>query len=390
MALVVILVFAAIDLVLIGRSLPRPLFGDEWRYLYYANNLLDGYFSPRDRVFLWNGPGYPMVLMPFVAAEWTDGARYLNALLHAGALLYAWLILRTRVTVRWAIGAVALLGAYPPLHEHMPLLYTEVLAFFLVTAWAYHSHKADTRLLHRVIAGGCLALLALTKVVFGVVLTVFLIAAAVAWLRRRPHPVLASSAVQAALAFALCLPYLAYTYQLTGRTFYWSSAGANSFYWLTSPHPDEWGDWYHQGWVNDDPVLRAHHKEIIDRTSGIAENPTLSEDEQLLNMSTPEAADVYLQQGVRNVREHPLKFARNWAGNVVRLFLDVPVSVRGTPFWNRYSLSHLPLLTWTVFVVWYAWRHGVPFPQEWVSIATFGLIALGILSLTSGMSRFLI
>lgn len=388
--LVVILVVAAIDLVLIGRSVPGPRFGDEWRYIYYANNLLDGFFSPLDRVFLWNGPGYPFVLMPFVRAGWLDGARYLNALLHAGAMLYAWLILRPRIGRRWAIGAVVLLGAYPPLYEHLPLLYTELLCFFLATAWIYHSLEADRRLRHRVIAGVCLGFLALTKVVFGVVLTIFLIGSVAAWLLRRPSPVARSYAAQAAIAFALCLPYLTYTYQLTGRAFYWSSAGANSFYWLTSPYPDEWGDWYHQGWVNDDPVLRAHHKVFIDRTSGLAENPALSDEEQLFNMSTPQAADLYLEQGLRNVREHPLKFARNWAGNVVRLFLDVPVSVRGTPFWNRYSLSHLPLIGWTVFVVAYARRQRVPLPSEWVSIAAMGLIAFGIYSLTSGMARFLI
>ena len=381
--------FAAIDLFAIGRSLPRPLFGDEWRYIYYANNLLEGYFSPRDRVFLWNGPGYPFVLVPFVGAGWLDGARYLNAFFHGGALLYAWLILRPRLAARWAIGAVAILGAYPPIHEHIPLLYTEVLCFFLATAWVYHSLKADTHVLHRVIAGSCLAFLALTKVVFGVVLTVFLIGTFALWLHQR-SPRLASQATQAALALALCLPYLAYTHQLTGRLYYWSSAGANSLYWLTSPFPDEWGDWYHQGWVNEDPILRSHHKAIIDRTSGLADNPLLSEDEQLFNMSTPEASDVYLEQALQNIREHPLKFFRNWTGNVVRLFLDVPVSVRDTPLWNRYSLSHLPLLAWTVFVAFYARRHRVRFFHEWAPIAALGLIALGTYSLTSGMSRFLI
>jgi len=390
MALVVILVFVAIDLALIGRSLPRPLFGDEWRYIYYANNLLEGYFSPRDRVFLWNGPGYPFVLMPFAAAGWLDGARYLNAVLHGGALLYAWLILRPRLAARWAIGGVALLGAYPPIFEHMPLLYTEVLCFFLVTAWIFHSLKAGTSRLHQVVAGGYLAFLALTKVVFGVALTVFLIAALVAWIRRRPSAMLATYVTQAALALALCLPYLAYTYQLTDRIYYWSSAGPNNFYWLTSPSPDEWGDWYHQGWVNEDPRLRAHHKAIFDRTSGLAENPNLSEEEQVFNMSTPQASDIYLEQGLDNVREHPLKFARNWVGNVVRLFLDVPVSVRATPLWNLYSLSHLPLVAWTVFVVAYARRQRVRFPPAWMPMAAFGVIALATYSVTSGTARFLI
>jgi hypothetical protein len=389
-ALALIVVFAALDLFHVARSLPLSLFGDEWRYLYYANNLLTGYFSPADRVFLWNGPAYPLLLAPFVSAGWIDGARYANALWHAGALTYAWLILHPRLGAGWSLAAVALFGVYPPIHEHIPLLYTEVLCFFLVTAWMYHHLAANTSRTHRVIAGIYLAALALTKVVFGVVLTVFVIGSFIAWLWRRHSVAWASSAAQAGLALILCLPYLTYTHQLTGRMFYWSSAASNNFYWLTSPYPEEWGDWYHQGWVNDDPMLRAHHKAIFDRTSGLDEDPNLSEQEQVFNMSTPEASDVYLQQGLQNVREHPLKFARNWLGNVVRLFLDVPVSVRGTPFLNLYSVSHLPLLAWTIVVAAYAYSQRARFPSQWIPVAAFGLISLAAYSVTSGMARFLI
>ena len=70
-----------------------------------------------------------------------------------------------------------------------------------------------------------------------------------------------------------------------------------------------------------------------------------------MNLSTPEAADAFAAVARRNVREHPLKFMKNWLYNVVRLFLDVPVSVRGTPFWNTYSQAHLLLLGFTAYVV---------------------------------------
>src|SRR5213595_1445136 len=40
--------------------------GDEPRYLTYANNLIHGYYSPPD-VDLRNGPGYPIILVPFLA-----------------------------------------------------------------------------------------------------------------------------------------------------------------------------------------------------------------------------------------------------------------------------------------------------------------------------------
>jgi hypothetical protein len=378
----------------IALTLPHPQFGDEWRYLFYAENLLHGYFSPRPRIFLLNGPVYPLTLAPFLAADWLDGARFLNALWYGAAIGYAWLVVRGRVRRSVAIVSVAALAVYPPLHEHLPLLYTEPLSFFLATAWVFHSLKSapktgDASAWHRTAAAIYLALLVLTRVAFGPVLTICLVGSVALWLRRRSW-MSRSYALQFAVAFALCVPYLAYTYELTGRVMYWSSAGANNFYWLTSPYADEWGDWYHQGWVYGDPVLKEHHGAIFDAATGLAAHPGLSEQEQLLNLSTPESSDLFFERGVRNIREHPLKFIRNWGGNVVRLFLDVPVSVRGTPFWNVYTVSHLPMLMWTAVVAVYAWRRRVPLPGTWRPVAAFALLSLAGYSVVSSMARFLI
>jgi len=383
------LVFLVADEYRIRCGLPRELFGDEWRYIYYANNLLHGYFSPTDRIFLWNGPGYPLILVPFVKVDWIDGARHANAVWHSGAMAYAWLILRVRMSEWWAVGAVVLLGLYPPVNEHLPLLYTEVFCFFLVTAWIFHIMRAPQSSTHRTVAAFYFAILCLTKVVFGVVLMLFILVLSVDCLLRRTQrswPYL----LHAVLAFVLCVPYLVYTYRITGKLFYWSSAGPNTFYWLTSPYPDEWGDWYHQGWVNQNPILRAHHKALFDQTSGLAQNPDLPELEQVFNLSTPETAEIFLERGLRNIREHPLKFARNWCGNLIRLFLDVPVSVRGTPFWNEYSLSNLPLLVLTGIAVMAGWRRRLRIPPSWIPIGLFALLTIATYSFSSIVARYLI
>ena len=42
--------------------------GDDGRYLSFANNLLNGFYSlPKPNINLWNGPGYPLYLVPFLA-----------------------------------------------------------------------------------------------------------------------------------------------------------------------------------------------------------------------------------------------------------------------------------------------------------------------------------
>lgn len=377
-----------VDAYRIGSTLPRAQFGDEWRYIYYAKNLLAGFYSPHDRIFLCNGPGYPLFLVPFVKLGSLDAARYANAVMHALALVYAWLILKPRVPAPWSFLAVALLGLYLPTKEFLPLLYTEVLCFLLVTAFTYHALRIGRGARHTVIAGSCLGALALTKVVFGYVLVAFLLVALFG-LWRGWAPRWRAHATAVLLALGLCVPYLGYTYALTGRFFYWNSLGSNSFYWLTSPFPDELGDWYHQGWVQQNPLLRAHHLALFDKTSGLDRDPNLSVVEQLRNLSTPETGDVFAEAARRNVREHPLKFAKNWLYNVVRIFLDVPVTVRGTPWWNPYSQSHLALLAFSVYVAVRARRARVgPAAAYYPLFVLFGLSLLAY-SLSSAVARYL-
>jgi hypothetical protein len=383
---IVLLVFGALDAMRIASALPRELFGDEWRYLYYADNLLHGFYSPRERVFLWNGPGYPLLLLPFVQASCVHAARYANALWHAGMLAYVWALLQPYVGIRWRVLALLALYFYQPLTSHLPLLYTEVVCCFLLTGWAYHAQRGRWHLL---IAGVYLGVLCLTKVIFGVALLAWGAILAGLWVYRRAGAIKAQLQI-ALLAGLLCVPYLTYTYQLTGRWLYWSSAAGNNFYWLTSPFPEESGDWYHQGWVRNNPILRAHHKPIFDLTSGLLQNPNLEDQEQLFNLSTPEAADVFVRAGLENIRKHPLKLARNYLANLSRLFFDVPTSVRGTPAWNPASVWHGLLLVWTAGVALLAWRRRSGLPRVFWPSLGFALIALVAYTASSLSARFLI
>jgi hypothetical protein len=383
----IILASLILDLTWIAHRVPHHLDGDEWRYLYYADNLLNGFFSPRPRVFLWNGPGYPLFLIPFVKARWPDGARYANAFLHAATLVYAFLILRQRVALRWVLGAVIVLAVYPPLFEFLPLAQTEVLCYLLTTAWLHHSLAAVDSRAHRLAAALLMAALCLTKVVFGVVLMVFVPVMLVSWLVRRDR--VGSSFLQAgALALALCVPWLVYTQRLTGRFLYWSSAGPMSFYWMTAPYPGEWGDWYHHGWVYRNATLRAHHKAVFDQTTGLARDPHTSFDEQMFNTSTPEAADIFAREGMKNLRAHPGAYLRNWVANVSRLFLDVPTSVRGLRPVNQYSLTHLSLLAATVLAAAIALRKKLRLPAGWGPPLLFLALSFAVYSINAAFARF--
>ncbi len=48
------------------------------------------------------------------------------------------------------------------------------------------------------------------------------------------------------LAFLFTVPWLIYTYSLTGRVFYWSNSGGANLYWMSSSATGEWGDWFNE------------------------------------------------------------------------------------------------------------------------------------------------
>ena len=64
----VYLPFLFLYLLLVLKLHGDQMVGDEGRYYGFAQNLLNGFYSPPPPdINLWNGPGYPIFLMPFVA-----------------------------------------------------------------------------------------------------------------------------------------------------------------------------------------------------------------------------------------------------------------------------------------------------------------------------------
>lgn len=67
------------------------LYGDEPRYIGFAVNLLHGFYSPpAPGINLWNGPGYPIVLMPCAALHLpVIFYLLLNALFYYFSIIYS-------------------------------------------------------------------------------------------------------------------------------------------------------------------------------------------------------------------------------------------------------------------------------------------------------------
>jgi hypothetical protein len=293
------------------------VFADEARYLSQAASLAGLKVNTCQECLLLSGPGYPLVLAPFL---WLNmpwlAPRLLNGIFLLVAVVFLYRTLRIYLDERSAFLLSALYGVYPPLLKEAPLLMTESLAMLLMSGLLYcvcqaHTQPSGTRhhIGYLVAAGVILGYLALTRIFFGYV--------SVAWLgvllaRRIVTRSGMSVLVVPIVALLVCAPYLTYTYLKTGRIFYWGASGGGLLYWIATPYEGETGEWHPMD-LRRLPTLEAAHGAFFD---------------SLKDLSAVERDRALTRKGIANISQHPLKFLRNWAANLGRLIFSYPFSFR--------------------------------------------------------------
>ena len=151
---------------------------DEGRYVMFAKNLAQGFYSPKCEVNLWNGPGYPLVLVPFVMMKLNFlAARILNAFFLFFAVIYFYITLKMYLNPKYALYTSYLFGLYPVVLRDLHTLLTETFIYLLICGFIYHFCKLMRQegnvKYHFIISSFFLGFLASTKIIFGyVILTV--------------------------------------------------------------------------------------------------------------------------------------------------------------------------------------------------------------------------
>jgi 4-amino-4-deoxy-L-arabinose transferase-like glycosyltransferase len=302
------------------------LYGDEIRYVAFAKNLLHGFYSPHmPHINLWNGPGYPLTLVPFIAFKvpmlYTT---LMNAVFLYLAVVFLYKALRMISNHRIALVAGLLLAMYPNAWSVLPILYTEPLTYLMVSAILYTVTLND-RKNHKgylILAGLLLGLLTLVKIIFGYVLLAGIVACLGMLLVKRNRYYTIRSAKILLIAFAITVPYLVYTWQLTGKAFYWGNSGGMSLYWMSTPYANEYGDWknpdldnnqYPNGYPSPGVVklLKKNHSKEV---NAILKHNELEQDA------------LFKQAAIRNIQKAPLKFVTNYYYNFARMFFNFPYS----------------------------------------------------------------
>ncbi|MDE3185537.1 MAG: glycosyltransferase family 39 protein [Bacteroidota bacterium] len=319
--------------------------GDEGRYLNYAHNLTNGFYSlPLPYLDLGDGPGYPIILMPFVLLKIPVlYIKLMNAVFQYLSVMLLFKSLKQIFPVKFSLIFSLIWALYPNTFEQisyaLPEVFTASLIPLLLFTILKVFEKDDSRKIRKyiLIAGFTLGYIALTKPIFGYVLMFMIPAAFLFWVINRTNINYKKCITILIIAFITTLPWLAYTYHMSGKVLYWSSFGGNNLYWMSSPYKGEYGDWIEYPPYSDykyripqsEEVIKLRHQKDFDE---ILKN----EEVQMGNLKNGVMApnlikgiaqdDLFKRIAIENIESHPLKFLQNCLSNVARMLFNYPNS----------------------------------------------------------------
>jgi hypothetical protein len=353
----------------------NELWGDEGRYLMFANNLIRGFYSPQyPEIDLWNGPGYPILLAPFVFFK----LPLLVIRLLNGFLLYFSLIISYKTfcyysSARSSLIYTTILGFYFPIYTLIPSIYTECLTWFLISLVCYFFIKnykqkfISTKLI--ILSGFSITYLAMTKIIFGYVIIIMLIVSICMFFWPRFRLSAKKSILIFSISLVLCLPWLIYTYQLTHKPLYWTNSGSMSLYTMSTPYENELGDWKTFAEMKKNP----NHQVFID---------------SILKLKPLEIDEAFKSAALKNIKNNPKKYLSNWIANVGRLIFSYPYSNTEQKITSYFTI--VPNMFIVVFIVLafsISSIHWKKLPYEIILLTLFIVIYLLGSTLVSAYNR---
>ena len=335
------LIFAIVLILIFANN---TSFGDEPRYLSYAKNLTHGYFSPPyPHIDLGNGPGYPLIMSPFVGLHLSlTVIKLLNAVFYYFSIVFLFKALQQLVSFKFSLIFTLIWALYPNTLYELPHALPEVLASSLVPLFIYPViiglSSADNlkRGKYLLAAGLVFGFLILTKPVFGYVMIFLILSCLILWLFKRKNKSYKRSLIILIIAFVTNVPYLIYTYNLSGKLFYWSSFGGNNLYWMSSPYEGEYGSYYRFPFKpapdripGSEKIIALRHDKDFEE---MLKNPEIKK-ANIINgqlqgdLGKGTLQDEFLKKlAIENIKAHPLKFLQNCFSNAGRMLFNYPAS----------------------------------------------------------------
>ena len=382
--LVILIIYAVLK--------PTAAQGDEHRYLMFAQNLVNGFYSPPSpNINLENGPGYPIILAPFVAFHSpVNFITLLNPFFYYFSIVFLFKALKQIVSYKSTLIFSFLWACYYIAYQNIIYIMTETLTYFLISVLiyslvrAFQPGKPSLIRKYTILSGFIFGYIVLTKIAFIYVLFTMLFGSLVLWIFNTREGNYKKLIAVNSVALITILPYLIYAYFLTGQMFYWNTNTGDTLYWNSTPFSNEYGDWkgdlsqgepdlsnYNIPGAQD--TLIAHHQkdfDIINQYSGRKRD------------------DAFKQIAIHNIESHPLKFLQNCFYNAGRLLFHYPFSqaIQRPKILLVFPINGI-ILTLTLFSLiptFLNWRK-ISLPLKFLLIFTF--LYLGMSTLVSALVR---
>ncbi len=196
-----------------------------------------------------------------------------------------------------------------------------------------------------------------------------------------------------ALAILTTIPYLFYTYSLTGRILYWGNSGGTSLYWMTAPYENENGAWESETFRANERKGNTYISMQGDTGTNISTqllklNHQKDYDE-ILKYNGVQKDDAYKKIAIHNIKTHPVKYLKNISANISRVFFSFP---------SNFMFEHTILKVWYFAVLFTLmlfcfvssvvnWRK-IPYSVGFVLAIAF--LYLAGISLLSAVNRYFI
>lgn len=383
-----LLVIYTVIVLLFSSNELRP---DENRYLEYATNLTQGFYADTDNPEIWSGPGYPLVITPFVLAKAPFIAiQLLNVVFLIGAVVFLFKTLSMYFKPRQSIVICYLFGLYPPMLRYMVFIYTESFAILCTCGFLYYAiklHKqASNKLQNSLISGLFLGLLVLTRVTFGYVITFALILYLVVYLFKKSKKIYHTLIILFS-GFVLCVPFLIYTYSVTGQFFSWGTNGGAVLYWHSTPFENEYGDW-----ISPTVVIDPDKEHPYYDTSKVIENHyAFIHEVENPSHSAVQKDNLYKEKAFKNMKQYPMEYLKNTGASALRLFFEYPISYKTQSMKTYlYLLPNIFLVVFLILAAYVSLRKIRLIPMDIRFIAIISLFYIGILILLTGRVRHLL
>lgn len=377
--------FLIFFILLVINAKNDPISADSYVYLTFAKNLLHGFYSPpAPNINLIEGPGFPILLVPFVSLNLPILCiTLMNAILQYLSIVFLFKTFQQYLPYSKSLLFSILYAFCFSSYTYMSSVITEPLSLFLISILLYflvRSYKTDKKR-NLYIAGLILGYMALVKVIFPWVVITMLLGFCVILIFNIKNVNVKKGILINLVAFVVISFYMMYTYSLTSRFFYFGSAGNDAFYWMSTPFENEFGDWNNQtfdatnSWRPERKLAIALLKENHQKDfEGIAKLNTLEKDDAILKIA------------LNNVKNHPVKYVKNIISNVSRLFFGFPNNYTFESQLKKvwYFAIIYTFMLYSLIMTFIHWKK-ITFSVRFIFL--FSFIYLGGSSLVSAESR---